>query len=170
MPMVRGSEFIPYTDTPEPRCFATVSPLDPVLFATIETHAADEMALASESEILADRGSSMDGGLRYRIERRAGRGTQQDSGAAIGCLSPNRSGCGDSGRAGRFFASKLTTIMSLPSLNNRRTWQPASRRSTNAVNARGVDLTVYRCPHRCPLIASEPISLEKCTCRLGLVD
>ncbi len=47
MPMVRGSEFIPYTDTPEPRCFATVSPLDPVLFATIETHAADEMALAA---------------------------------------------------------------------------------------------------------------------------
>ena len=46
MPMVRGSGFTPYSDTPEPRCFATVSPLDPVLFATIETHAADEMGRA----------------------------------------------------------------------------------------------------------------------------
>ena len=46
MPMVRGSGFTPYNDTPEPKCFATVSPLDPVLFATIEAHAADEMGLA----------------------------------------------------------------------------------------------------------------------------
>jgi hypothetical protein len=47
MPMVRGSGFTPYSDTPEPRCFATVSALDPVLFATIEAHAADEMGLAA---------------------------------------------------------------------------------------------------------------------------
>jgi len=47
MPMVRGSGFTPYSDTPEPKCFATVSPLDPVLFATIEAHAADEMGLAA---------------------------------------------------------------------------------------------------------------------------
>jgi hypothetical protein len=47
MPMVRGAGFTPYSDTPEPKCFATVSPLDPVLFATIETHAADEMGLAA---------------------------------------------------------------------------------------------------------------------------
>jgi hypothetical protein len=47
MPMVRGTGFTPYSDTPEPKCFATVSPLDPVLFATIEAHAADEMGLAA---------------------------------------------------------------------------------------------------------------------------
>jgi hypothetical protein len=47
MPMVRGSEPEPYSDTPEPRCFGTVSPLDPVLFATIDGHAADEMGGAA---------------------------------------------------------------------------------------------------------------------------
>lgn len=47
MPMVRGTGFTPYSDTPVPKCFATVSPLDPVLFATIEAHAADEMGLAA---------------------------------------------------------------------------------------------------------------------------
>ncbi len=43
MPMVRGSEFEPYSDTPEPKCFGTVMALDPVLFAMIDGHALDEM-------------------------------------------------------------------------------------------------------------------------------
>jgi hypothetical protein len=44
MPIVRASgELSPYSDTPEPRCFGTVSPLDPQLFATIDEHVADEM-------------------------------------------------------------------------------------------------------------------------------
>jgi hypothetical protein len=43
MPVVRGSELEPYSDTPEPKCFGTVMALDPVLFATIDGHAADEM-------------------------------------------------------------------------------------------------------------------------------
>jgi hypothetical protein len=47
MPVVRGSEPSPYSDTPEPRCFGTVSPLDPQLFSTIEDHAADLMAAAA---------------------------------------------------------------------------------------------------------------------------
>jgi len=47
MPVVRGSEFEPYSDTPEPKCFGTVMPLDPVLFATIDGHAADEMGGAA---------------------------------------------------------------------------------------------------------------------------
>jgi hypothetical protein len=35
MPIVPGSEPSPYGDTPSPKCFATVSPLDPQMFSTI---------------------------------------------------------------------------------------------------------------------------------------
>ncbi|MEO8735499.1 MAG: hypothetical protein ABI380_03070 [Edaphobacter sp.] len=41
MPIVLGSERSPYSDTPEPRCFGTVSPLDPQLFSSIVEHAGD---------------------------------------------------------------------------------------------------------------------------------
>ena len=41
MPIVMGSEPSPYGDTPEPKCFGTVSPLDPQTFSTIEEHAGD---------------------------------------------------------------------------------------------------------------------------------
>jgi hypothetical protein len=41
MPIVEGSERSPYGDTPEPKCFGTVSPLDPQLFSTIVEHAQD---------------------------------------------------------------------------------------------------------------------------------
>jgi hypothetical protein len=44
MPMVAGSEPSPYSDTPGPKVFATVSPLDPQLFSTIDEHAADLLA------------------------------------------------------------------------------------------------------------------------------
>ena len=44
MPIVIGSEPSPYTDTPEPRCFATVSPLDPQIFSTVAEHARDLLA------------------------------------------------------------------------------------------------------------------------------
>jgi hypothetical protein len=47
MPIVIGSEPSPYTDTPVPRCFATVSPLDPQTFSTVEEHATDMMADSS---------------------------------------------------------------------------------------------------------------------------
>jgi len=47
MPIVRGSEPSPYDDTPEPKCFGTVMPLDPVLFTTIDGHATDEMGAAA---------------------------------------------------------------------------------------------------------------------------
>ena len=40
MPIVEGSEAEPYSDTPAPKRFGTVSPLDPELFSTIEQHAA----------------------------------------------------------------------------------------------------------------------------------
>jgi hypothetical protein len=40
MPIVQGQPS-PYSDTPEPECYATVSPLDPRLFSTIEEHAED---------------------------------------------------------------------------------------------------------------------------------
>lgn len=41
MPIVLGSEPSPYGDTPVPKCFATVSPLDPQMFSTVVeyTHA-----------------------------------------------------------------------------------------------------------------------------------
>jgi len=41
MPIVIGSEPSPYSDTPEPKCFGTVSPLDPETFSTVEEHAGD---------------------------------------------------------------------------------------------------------------------------------
>jgi len=44
MPIVTGSEPAPTNDTPVPRVFATVSPLDPQLFSTIDEHAVDLMA------------------------------------------------------------------------------------------------------------------------------
>jgi hypothetical protein len=44
MPIVLGSEPSPYSDTPKPRCFGTVSPLDPQLFSTIVEHTQDLLA------------------------------------------------------------------------------------------------------------------------------
>lgn len=38
MPIVLDSEFSPYGDTPAPKRFGTVSPLDPQLFSSIEEH------------------------------------------------------------------------------------------------------------------------------------
>ncbi|MFP5248691.1 MAG: hypothetical protein ACLGP3_02555 [Acidobacteriota bacterium] len=44
MPIVEGSERSPYSDTPKPRVWGTVSPLDPQLFSTIVEHAQDLLA------------------------------------------------------------------------------------------------------------------------------
>ena len=44
MPIVPGSEPSPYSDTPDPKCFATVSPLDPEIFTAIQGHAEDMLA------------------------------------------------------------------------------------------------------------------------------
>jgi hypothetical protein len=44
MPIVEGSSREPYGDTPEPKRFGTVSPLDPALFSTIRDCAADLLA------------------------------------------------------------------------------------------------------------------------------
>ena len=44
MPIVIGSEPSPYSDTPEPKCFGTVSPLDPQTFSTVEEHGGDLLA------------------------------------------------------------------------------------------------------------------------------
>jgi hypothetical protein len=41
MPIVLGSEPSPYDDTPSPKCFGTVSPLDPQLFSGITEHTQD---------------------------------------------------------------------------------------------------------------------------------
>ncbi len=38
MPIVAGSEPAPYSDTPKPVCFATVSPLDPEMFSSVLEH------------------------------------------------------------------------------------------------------------------------------------
>jgi len=44
MPIVIGSERSPYSDTPNPKCFGTVSPLDPQLFSTIVEYTQDLLA------------------------------------------------------------------------------------------------------------------------------
>lgn len=44
MPVVLGSEKSPYSDTPEPKVFGTVSPLDPRLFATAVEYTRDLLA------------------------------------------------------------------------------------------------------------------------------
>ena len=41
MPIVEGAAPVPYGDTPTPKRFGTVSPLDPAMFASIEEHAAE---------------------------------------------------------------------------------------------------------------------------------
>lgn len=41
MPIVLGSEPSPYGDTPSPKCFGTVSPLDPQMFSTVEDYVQD---------------------------------------------------------------------------------------------------------------------------------
>jgi hypothetical protein len=41
MPIVLGGEPSPYGDTPTPKCFGTVSPLDPQIFSTIIEHSND---------------------------------------------------------------------------------------------------------------------------------
>ncbi len=43
-PIVEGGAPYPYSDTPQPRVFGNVSPLDPQLFSTIAEHAADLLA------------------------------------------------------------------------------------------------------------------------------
>ena len=50
MPIVIGSEPSPYIDTPEPKSFGTVSPLDPQLFSTIAGHAADLLAAVANAK------------------------------------------------------------------------------------------------------------------------
>jgi len=44
MPMVAGKGPSPYSDTPTPKVFGTVSALDPATFSTIDEHAADQLA------------------------------------------------------------------------------------------------------------------------------
>jgi hypothetical protein len=39
MPIAEGAAPVPYSDTPKPKRFGTVSPLDPELFASVEEHA-----------------------------------------------------------------------------------------------------------------------------------
>ena len=41
MPIAEGGAPVPYSDTPTPKRFGTVSPLDPELFSSIEEHAAE---------------------------------------------------------------------------------------------------------------------------------
>ncbi len=47
MPIILGSEPSPYGDTPVPKCFGTVSPLDPQMFSTVHEYA--NALLAGES-------------------------------------------------------------------------------------------------------------------------
>ena len=44
MPIVPDNERSPYSDTPDPKCFGTVSPLDPQIFSTIVEYTKDLLA------------------------------------------------------------------------------------------------------------------------------
>lgn len=44
MPIAEGGAPVPYGDTPTPKCFGTVSPLDPELFSSVAEHAAALLA------------------------------------------------------------------------------------------------------------------------------
>ena len=44
MPIVLGSEPSPYGDTPTPKCFGTVSPLDPQIFSTVVEYSGELLA------------------------------------------------------------------------------------------------------------------------------
>lgn len=48
MPIVLGSEPSPYSDTPTPKCFGTVSPLDPQMFSTVAEYT--QALLASRAD------------------------------------------------------------------------------------------------------------------------
>lgn len=52
MPIVLGSEPSPYGDTPMPKCFGTVSPLDPQMFSTVVDYA--QTLLADQPEAKSD--------------------------------------------------------------------------------------------------------------------
>jgi hypothetical protein len=44
VPIVIGSEPAPFRDTPDPKCFGTVSPLDPQMFSTVVEYVGDVLA------------------------------------------------------------------------------------------------------------------------------
>jgi len=50
MPIVEGSEPSPYGDTPTPKVFGTVSPLDPQLFSSVAEHAKDLLAQTTSAK------------------------------------------------------------------------------------------------------------------------
>ncbi|HEY1800897.1 MAG TPA: hypothetical protein VGG46_08185 [Terriglobales bacterium] len=50
MPIVLGSEPSPYGDTPKPKCFGTVSPLDPQMFSTVVEYSQALMARKADAK------------------------------------------------------------------------------------------------------------------------
>ena len=106
MPIVIGSEPSPYSDTPEPKCFGTVSPLDPQTFSTVEEHAGDLLAGSMNpkyspidvaqwlEDSAAAASDALDAARRGSAARRSAR------------LPAHGSGCADPGRAGAVFRSE----------------------------------------------------------------
>ena len=107
MPIVPGSEPSPYSDTPEPKCFATVSPLDPQTFSTVDEHAADLLAGSGELEVHADRSGAMDGGLCGGSERRTCPGAQERGAGQISEFPQDGGGCSDPGGAGAILRGEI---------------------------------------------------------------
>ena len=103
MPIVRGSEPSPYSDTPEPRCFGDGEPARSAAFSQRlkSTRGRDGLA----ARIPSTRRLKWRSGWRIARRRRAMRWMrpQQDSGAAFGCFSPHRSGRADPDWAGMVF-------------------------------------------------------------------
>ena len=66
MPIVLGSERSPYGDTPTPKCFGTVSPLDPQLFS-LSSNTPETCFPVGQSQVFADRSGPMAGRLHGSI-------------------------------------------------------------------------------------------------------
>ncbi len=103
MPIVTGSEPSPYSDTPEPKCFGTVSPLDPRDFFDGRRARRRFTGGQRESQIFADRRGAVAGGLGGSGERGAGCGAAGKRGAPFARLASHGSGCADPGGAGSIF-------------------------------------------------------------------
>ncbi len=107
MPIADTAGRDPYTDTPSPKRFGTVSPLDPQLFSRIEDYASRPPAGPRRREVLPGRGRPMAGGplafhLRASGRSRKGGGRWERPGfsAPLGrCADPGRPGAVSSARS-----------------------------------------------------------------------
>ena len=96
--MIDGDHPGPYRDTPVPRVFGNVSPLDPQLFSTINEFRGRVAERRSERQVLADRGRAVAGRLCCQSRRESGQGGEAQYGKDSSRVPPDGDRRGDSGR------------------------------------------------------------------------